>query len=108
MITHSETPLNAEPSASELVKADITPIDLLYHRNHGPIPQDAQQAVNDSSKQDENSWDISLELEAGALGNAQASSQQLKLADIKGSFPYIRESIALQVSYRSASYPAHR
>ncbi|KAJ5831770.1 sulfite oxidase [Penicillium riverlandense] len=34
----SENPLNREPSAKDLVQQFLTPQDLSYDRNHGPIP----------------------------------------------------------------------
>ncbi|KAG0305665.1 hypothetical protein BGZ98_003775 [Dissophora globulifera] len=38
-LVHTNKPLNAEPSLLTLVHAgDITPIDVFFKRNHGPIP----------------------------------------------------------------------
>ena len=39
MIVHSDEPLNAEPVSSALVANFYTPQDLFYIRNHGEIPQ---------------------------------------------------------------------
>lgn len=33
----AKTPFNAEPAASALVEFPITPEDLVYCRNHGPV-----------------------------------------------------------------------
>jgi sulfite oxidase len=35
----SKSPLNAEPDLAELVRERITPVELFYVRNHGPIPE---------------------------------------------------------------------
>lgn len=35
---NSKEPFNAEPPRSALVSSYITPVDLFYKRNHGPIP----------------------------------------------------------------------
>ncbi|GMH06843.1 hypothetical protein Nepgr_008683 [Nepenthes gracilis] len=35
---NSEKPFNAEPPRSALVSSYVTPVDLFYKRNHGPIP----------------------------------------------------------------------
>ncbi|KAI5450552.1 hypothetical protein NCC49_003007 [Naganishia albida] len=94
MITHSEKPLNAEPKPQELVKNDVTPIDLFYHRNHGPVPRDAEAAVQGGT-QDIDSWEVSFEAEAGVL-EAGASQKRLSLAELKDKYDSIEEDIALQ------------
>lgn len=33
-----QEPFNAEPPRSLLVSSYVTPVDLFYKRNHGPIP----------------------------------------------------------------------
>jgi sulfite oxidase len=35
----SEKPLNAEPELADLVRERLTPTELFYVRNHGPIPE---------------------------------------------------------------------
>ena len=42
MIVHSDEPLNTEPVSSALVANFYTPQDLFYIRNHGEIPQLAE------------------------------------------------------------------
>ncbi|KAF9329617.1 hypothetical protein BG006_007340, partial [Podila minutissima] len=37
-IVHAATPLNAEPQLPLLVEKYITPTDVFFKRNHGPIP----------------------------------------------------------------------
>ena len=39
LITRSLQPFNAEPPVSVLVEYQITPEDLVYCRNHSPVPQ---------------------------------------------------------------------
>jgi sulfite oxidase len=39
LITRSLRPFNAEPPVSVLVEYQITPEDLVYCRNHSPVPQ---------------------------------------------------------------------
>lgn len=34
----SQEPFNAEPPRSALIASYVTPVDLFYKRNHGPIP----------------------------------------------------------------------
>ncbi len=38
MIVHEQDPYNAEPPPGLLADAFITPTDVFYSRNHGPIP----------------------------------------------------------------------
>lgn len=38
MVVHEVEPYNAEPSAAALAEQPITPIDVFYSRNHGPVP----------------------------------------------------------------------
>ncbi|KAL2610451.1 hypothetical protein R1flu_029024 [Riccia fluitans] len=41
---NSKEPFNAEPPPSALVKSFITPVEMFYKRNHGPIPVLTNQA----------------------------------------------------------------
>ncbi|ONI30028.1 hypothetical protein PRUPE_1G227000 [Prunus persica] len=38
LIVNSQEPFNAEPPRSALIASYVTPVDLFYKRNHGPIP----------------------------------------------------------------------
>ena len=38
VIVHERDPFNAESPLAALVASDITPLDVFYSRNHGPIP----------------------------------------------------------------------
>lgn len=50
MLVHNESPFNAEPPASVLAAAQLTPVEAFFSRNHGPIqeiaPGDWQLTVN--------------------------------------------------------------
>jgi sulfite oxidase len=35
---NAKEPFNAEPPRSALISSYVTPVDLFYKRNHGPIP----------------------------------------------------------------------
>lgn len=39
MIVHTRSPFNAEPPGSALARNEITPLQMFYCRNHGPIPE---------------------------------------------------------------------
>ena len=43
MVVRGSEPYNAEPPAAVLARADITPTDAFYVRNHGPIPDIAPE-----------------------------------------------------------------
>ncbi|KAL3720407.1 hypothetical protein ACJRO7_005255 [Eucalyptus globulus] len=38
LVINAKEPFNAEPPRSALVSSYVTPVDLFYKRNHGPIP----------------------------------------------------------------------
>jgi sulfite oxidase len=38
MLVHGEEPFNAEPARAALAEHVVTPVDVFYSRNHGPIP----------------------------------------------------------------------
>ncbi|KAM5568195.1 hypothetical protein ABKV19_015986 [Rosa sericea] len=38
LVVNSQEPFNAEPPRSALIASYVTPVDLFYKRNHGPIP----------------------------------------------------------------------
>uniref|UniRef100_A0A7C8YT32 Sulfite oxidase n=1 Tax=Opuntia streptacantha TaxID=393608 RepID=A0A7C8YT32_OPUST len=38
LVVNSKEPFNAEPLRSALISSYVTPVDLFYKRNHGPIP----------------------------------------------------------------------
>lgn len=96
MITHSSQPLNAEPKPQDLVKNDVTPIDMFYHRNHGPVPRDAEAAIHEG-KQAIESWEVSFEVEDGVLETG-IGGKRLSLAQLKDKYDTIEEDIALQAS----------
>lgn len=96
IVTHSTEPLNAEPKPKDLVKNDVTPIDLFYHRNHGPVPKDAETAFQQGSHGID-SWEVEFEVEDGVLRGGR-ESQRVTLAQLKDKYETVQEDIALQVS----------
>lgn len=72
-------PFNAEPPASALVEFSITPEDLVYCRNHGPVRE-----FDDSA--------YSIVIKGGDKGKVQFSLTELK------AFPKTRIVAALQAS----------
>lgn len=93
MITHTSSPLNAEPESTSLIQNDVTPTPLLFHRNHGPVPSDARTAVERNTAQD---WDVLFQLEQGVVS---AEDQQEKAVSVSRLQQYetVHEDIALQV-----------
>ncbi|KAF8962694.1 Oxidoreductase, molybdopterin-binding domain-containing protein [Flammula alnicola] len=71
-------PFNAEPSAADLVEFSLTPEDLVYCRNHGPVRQFDQDTY-------------SLTIKGGDKGEIR-----LSLHDLKSTFPITRVVAALQ------------
>lgn len=95
LITHSTQPLNAEPKPQDLVKNDVTPIDLFYHRNHGPVPRDAEAAVQ-QGHQAIDSWEVCFEAEDGVL-EGNPGGRRVTLKQLKDKYDTVEEDIALQV-----------
>jgi hypothetical protein len=96
LVTHSTEPgLNAEPKPQDLVKNDVTPIDLFYHRNHGPVPKDAEAAFEQGTK-GMDAWEVELEAEDG-LFDGESEKKQVTLAQLKDKYQTVEEYIALQV-----------
>lgn len=73
-------PFNAEPSASDLVEFALTPEDLVYCRNHGPVREF-----------DESSY--SLTIRGGSKGEVI-----IPFSDLKTNFAVAHVVAALQVS----------
>ncbi|PPQ91010.1 hypothetical protein CVT25_013935 [Psilocybe cyanescens] len=82
-------PFNAEPPASALVEFSITPEDLVYCRNHGPVRE-----FDDSA--------YSIVIKGGDKGKVQFSLTELK------AFPKTRIVAALQASIRRKEMGAIR
>lgn len=79
LITRALRPFNAEPPVSVLVEFQITPEDLVYCRNHSPVPQ-----------LDDREFTLSL-TDSGAV-NMRFTVQELKTL-----FPKTQVVAALQV-----------
>jgi hypothetical protein len=96
LVTHSTEPgLNAEPKPQDLVKNDVTPIDLFYHRNHGPVPKDAEAAF-EQGKKGIDAWEVEVEVEDGLLDGG-SEKKRVTLAQLKEKYQTVEEDIALQV-----------
>lgn len=80
LIVQGTEPFNAEPAASALVEFDITPIDLVYCRNHGPVREF-----------DEDSYTI-------VVKGVQDSELKFTMNDIRSKFNKAEVIAALQVS----------
>ena len=101
LVTHSKEPLNAEPKPQDLVKNDVTPVNLFYHRNHGPVPKDAEEAFRQGSE-GLGSWEVVLEIEDGVLDGASVS-KRVTLAQLQDKYETVEEDIALQVRHMATT-----
>lgn len=97
LVTHSTEPLNAEPKPQDLAKNDVTPVNLFYHRNHGPIPKDAEEAFHRGSD-GLNAWEVLIEVEEGLLSD-ESDNKRVTLAQMKDKYETVEEDIALQVRF---------
>jgi sulfite oxidase len=86
--THSELlfvqanqPFNAEPPTSALVEFDLTPEDLVYCRNHGPVREFNEEAYT-------------IKIKGGV-------ERELKLTvpELKSMFPHVEAVAVLQVGH---------
>lgn len=80
LVVQGIEPFNAEPEASALVEFELTPSDLVYCRNHGPV-----------RVFDEDKYVLTVK---GAVNN----DLQLKMKDIRSMFEKTAVVAALQVS----------
>jgi sulfite oxidase len=76
-------PINAEPTAAALVEFNITPEDLIYCRNHGPVREF-----------DEDSYSLVIK------GNCKGD-RTLPMKELKSKFPCTRVVATLQASFQS-------
>lgn len=74
-------PINAEPTAASLVEFNITPEDLVYCRNHGPVREFDEDSYN-------------LLIRGTGKGNIIFTME-----DLKSTFPCTRVVAALQVNH---------
>lgn len=82
-------PFNAEPLAASLVEFDVTPEDLVYCRNHGPV------------------LDLDEEAYGVTVNGAVDRELSLSMHELRTLFPQVSVVAALQVSLLSPSpvYP---
>lgn len=80
LVVQGSKPFNAEPPVAPLVEFHLTPEDLVYCRNHGPVREF-----------DEDTYTISLK------GGVE-QELTFTLSELKSTFPNVRIVAALQVS----------
>ena len=80
LIVQDSQPFNAEPSAASLVEFPLTPEDLVYCRNHGPVPNFDSESY-------------SIVIKGGSKGDIT-----LSLNDLRSQFPISRVVAVLQAS----------
>lgn len=85
-IIQAKRPFNAEPPSSELAEFSLTPEDMVYARNHGPVRE-----FNDED------YTLCIRFEPGVF-DPDGSELKLSFRDLKESFPVLRVVAALQAS----------
>src|ERR1700733_223808 len=80
LVVRSAQPFNAEPQASALVEFQLTPEDLFYCRNHGPVKE-----------LDEEEYSITV-------NGSVAKNLKLSFRDLRTQFSKVEVVAALQVS----------
>ena len=78
LVVRGTEPFNAEPTAAALVEFPITPEELVYCRNHGPVLDI-----------DESTWSIQV--------NSSEGSHSFTLEELRTNFPRVEVVAALQV-----------
>lgn len=79
LVVRAEQPYNAEPTAAALVEFPITPEDLIYCRNHGPVLE-----------YDEETFTVRVETPTG--------SRTFTAKELREAYPRAEVVAALQVS----------
>lgn len=88
LIIRGHQPFNAEPKASALVQFAITPDELVYCRNHGPVQE-----------YDEDEFEVRIRVrDVHVDGQAFAAEKVMKAKDIREKFEMAEVEAALQVS----------
>ena len=75
-------PINAEPTAAALVEFNLTPEDLVYCRNHGPVREF-----------DEDSYNLIIK-------GTSKGDFTLSIKDLKSTFSCVRVVATLQASFQ--------
>jgi len=79
LVVRGEHPFNAEPSAAALVEFPLTPEELIYCRNHGPVRDFDPEGYTVTFK-------------------AFGKESKMTISAIKSLFPTVESVAALQVS----------
>ncbi|EPT01408.1 hypothetical protein FOMPIDRAFT_1145132 [Fomitopsis schrenkii] len=86
LIIRGHQPFNAEPKASALVQFAITPDELVYCRNHGPVQE-----------YDEDEFEVRIRVrDVHVDGQAFAAEKVMKAKDIREKFEMAEVEAALQ------------
>jgi len=86
LVIQGTEPLNAEPNASALVEFPLTPEDLVYCRNHGPVREF-----------DEEKYVITV-------NGGVARELEVSMRDLRSLFPKVHVVAALQVPLFSLTF----
>jgi sulfite oxidase len=78
MLVHEQQPYNAEPASRALAESHVTPVEVFYSRNHGPVP-----AI------DPLGWQLHV-------GGLVATPLELDLADLESEFQHCSVVATLQ------------
>ena len=85
LVVQGTEPFNAEPTAAALVEFPITPEELVYCRNHGPVLE-----------LDEDTYTVSIQ---GVGPNATPAPRTFTLDELRDAFPRAEVVAALQVRF---------
>lgn len=90
LVVRGKEPFNAEPKASALVQFDITPDELVYCRNHGPVE------------------DFDRDAHFLTIEGTPEGSSRYTMHDLETRFPKHEVIAALQVSRQPIVYSSTR
>ena len=93
LIIRGQQPFNAEPKASALVQFPVTPEELVYCRNHGPVQE-----------YDEDKFEVKVRIrDVQVDGQSFVAEKVLTAKDIREKFERAEVEAALQVRFSSAA-----
>lgn len=95
LVIRGHQPFNAEPKTSALVQFPITPEELVYCRNHGPVQE-----------YDEDEFEVKVRVrDVQVEGQSFAAEKVLTAKDIREKFEMTEVEAALQVCCASLNKP---
>lgn len=105
-VVHSSEPLNAEPKPHQLLRSEVTNSSQTYHRNHGPAPSDAAEAIRSHASRLD--WEFELVVEPGvATESASVESTRIRLRDLRERYKQVETPIALSCAGLRRTLFAH-